>query len=125
MIRTPQEIVDKFKKDYPNKTIIQLPEDNPTEILCEIEPSTEHPEYSIAIAAIKSSSPHYHKETVETYEVIEGSLDLYVEEKLIKLNQGETYTVSIRKKHYAKGDFTIVKVTSHPGWTLKDHILDK
>jgi hypothetical protein len=47
---TEQEVLDYFEKKYPGKTIVMLPEDNPTEIICEIEPSSEHPVFSNDLA---------------------------------------------------------------------------
>jgi isopentenyldiphosphate isomerase/mannose-6-phosphate isomerase-like protein (cupin superfamily) len=120
---TAQDVIAYLQKEYPGKEIVCLPDKNPTEILCEIEPSTDHADYSVAVAAIKSSAPHHHNKSVETYEVIKGELELYVDGKMHQLAGGESYTIQPSQIHYAKGDFTLVKVTSHPGWTLEDHIL--
>jgi isopentenyldiphosphate isomerase/mannose-6-phosphate isomerase-like protein (cupin superfamily) len=120
---TAQGVLTHFQKVYPGKTILKLPDDNPTEIICEAEPSRYHPERSVAIAAIKSSAPHYHKESTEIYEVIEGHLDLYVDGELVRLFKGDSYTIHPGQIHYAKGEFTFVKTTSTPGWVFEDHIL--
>jgi quercetin dioxygenase-like cupin family protein len=100
-----------------------LPEDNPTEVICEIEPASRHPEYSLAIAAIKQSVPHYHKLATEEYSAIEGELELKVDEKTIKLDEGDVYSIKPPQIHSAMGNFTLVKITSKPGWTPEDHIL--
>lgn len=118
-----QQVLAYFHKEYPGKTILSLPEDNPTEIICEAEPSSDHPARSVAIAAIKSSEPHYHKASTEIYEIIAGQLDLYVDDQLIQLSKGDSYTIKPGQIHYAKGDFTLVKTTSTPGWVFEDHIL--
>lgn len=120
---TAKEAISYFQKEYLGKKVICLPEDNPTEILCEINPSTDHADYSVAVAAIKSSAPHYHNKSVETYEVIKGDLELNIDGETHKLSESESYTIQPGQVHYAKGDFALVKVTSHPGWTFEDHIL--
>jgi len=120
---TAKEIIDRFNTDYPGKNIIALPEDAPTEIICEIDSTSEHAEYNIAIAAIKESAPHYHKRAEETYEVLEGELTLRVGDDTIRLKPGESHAIKPGIIHSAKGNFTLVQVTSRPGWTQEDHIL--
>ena len=120
---TAQEIIDRFTADYPGKNIIVLPEEDPTEIICEVDPTTEHREYNVAIAAIKTSIPHFHRDAVETYEVLEGELTLNVGDETIVLHAGESHTIEPPVIHSALGNFTLVQVTSRPGWTPEDHIL--
>ena len=56
---------------YPNTAIFENKVDGVVaEILCEVEPTSNHQEYSFAIAVIDKSIPHYHKEIIETYKVI-------------------------------------------------------
>lgn len=61
-----KNIIQKFEKCYPGKKIVKNDEEQPTEIICETEPTLEHPEYSVAIAVIDRSQEHYYKETTET-----------------------------------------------------------
>ena len=61
-----KKVIDELKRKYPGKKIIKNGEDNPSEILCEVDPSTNHPEYSLAVAVIDKSLPHSHKKTTET-----------------------------------------------------------
>ncbi len=121
-MNTPQMLED-LKSEYPGKAIILNPPVNPTEILCEVEPTQEHPDYSVAIAIIDSSKPHYHQVTTETYELIKGNLTLNVDGISHVLKSGDTFTIKPGMKHYATGNQTWVKVTSNPGWTIFDHIL--
>lgn len=120
---TAREVLDHFKRTYPGKNIVCLPEDNPTEIICEVDPSSEHPEYNVAIAAIKQSAPHHHLEATETYKVLDGDLELIVDGESIKLSKGDTHDIKPPQVHSARGNFTIVEVSSMPGWTAEDHIL--
>lgn len=118
-------LIDQLEKQYPGKAIICLPKDNPTEILCEIDPSSLHPDYSVAISVIDKSSAHVHKITVEEYEVLKGSLTLYKDDKKYNLKEGESITIQPNEVHYAIGDETWIKATSHPGWTAGDHLLQE
>ncbi len=118
-------IIAKLEKQYPGKTIVKLPEKNPTEIICEVEPYTSHNGWSLAIAYIDESVPHYHLKSVETYELLEGALTLYVENTPTILKKGQSFTVHPNKIHWTKGNGAVVKVYSEPGWEPKDHILVK
>lgn len=120
---TADDIIKKFKTDYPGKNIVALPEDSPTEIICEVDPTSEHPEVNVAIAAIKASTPHYHHKATEVYEVLQGELELTVDGTQTTLYEGDTHTIQPGQVHSATGNFTLVRVTSRPGWTIEDHIL--
>jgi len=117
-----RKVVSQLKKKYTGKKIIKNDPENPTEILCEVEPTTDHPEYSLAISVIDKSKPHVHQKTQETYKVIKGSLDLYIDGQEHQLKEGEQITIQPGQKHWAKGDETWIECYSEPGWTLKDHI---
>jgi mannose-6-phosphate isomerase-like protein (cupin superfamily) len=118
-----QKIIAELQEKYPNKTIVQQKiEDEVTEILCEIEPTVEHPDYSIAIAIINKSKVHHHKKTIETYRILKGKLELYVDENKFELNEGDEFTIHPNQIHYAIGDETWVEVRSNPGWIFEDHI---
>ena len=117
------KVIAELEKKYPGKAIFKNGSSNPTEIICEVEPSSDHPDYSVAVAVIDQSQPHYHKKTFEIYEIIKGKLELTVDRKVFKLSQGEVFKIPTGKIHSTRGDETWVQVTSHPGWTPEDHIL--
>ena len=117
------QVISQLKKKYSGKTIISLPEKNPTEILCEVESTLDHPEYSLAIAVVDKSTPHVHLKTTETYKGIHGSLILYIDDKPFSLKQGDDHTIKLGQTHWAEGDQTWVECYSKPGWTLEDHII--
>jgi len=118
-----QNILHQLRQKYPGKTIIKLPEKNPTEILCEIEPTSKHPEYSEAISIIDQTTPHYHKKTTEIYEIIKGQLTLTVNNKKYTLTEGDQHIIKPGQTHSATGNETWIKATSTPGWIPDDHIL--
>lgn len=117
------KIVRQLKKDYPGKKIIK--NNSPvTEIICEIDPTFNHPEYSIAIAVIEKSTPHYHKETTEIYEVLKGNnLTVYKNNRKYLLKKGSRTTIKPNVIHWAEGKEIWVKITANPGWRKEDHIL--
>lgn len=122
---TLQEVTAYFDKNYPNARIIEIPEGNPLEIICEIDPSEQHPNYSVALAAISASKRHKHATATEAYEVISGTLLMEVDGSFNTLYEREKITVRPGQVHAATStvDYALVKVTSQPGWTEADHIL--
>jgi mannose-6-phosphate isomerase-like protein (cupin superfamily) len=117
------QVIAQLQAQYPGKAIFKNNEPNPTEIICEIEPSSDHPDYSVAIAVIDQSIPHYHQHTEETYEVIRGELTLHLDDQTFMLYPGGTYNIKPGIHHWAEGQEVWIKTTARPGWTPKDHIL--
>ena len=118
-----QKIIKELHQLYPGKKVILDPSENPTEIICEISPTSKHPENSIALAIVGSSKPHYHKYTTEIYEARKGILTVYVNGKKHVLNEGEKITIEKNTVHYVEGDEAWFLIHSNPGWTFEDHIL--
>ena len=128
------QFISQLQALYPGKPIFKNDDNNPTEILCELDPTSDHPDYSVAIAVIDRSIPHYHQHTEELYEVLTGQLTLYtchpelVSGSQLKyqkhiLHPGDSYTIKPGTYHFAEGQETWIKATSHPGWTTNDHHL--
>lgn len=113
----------RLQTEYLGKKIVKLPEDNPTEIVCEVEPASEHPDYSVAVAIIDESASHIHQRSTETYEVLEGKANLIVEGRSVEMKPGQTYSIKPGTLHWATADSAWVKITSHPGWTEDDHLV--
>jgi|SRR5579884_2122840 len=118
-----QRVIKELKQKYPDKAIIKNPEDNPTEILCEIEPTADHSEYSVAIAVADKSTPHYHKHSIETYEVLRGKLYVFKNGQQFIVQKGDKIIIEPDIVHYVQAHETWFTVYSKPGWTLADHIL--
>lgn len=117
-----KKITSALKKEYPGKNIIPNHKTNPTEIICEIDPSSKHPAYSSAIAVIDQTSPHYHERSAEIYYVLKGKLELMVEGARYSLNEDQYRVIPPGKVHFAKGKATWVLVYSEPGWQLSDSL---
>jgi len=120
-----QKVINQLKDKYPGKTIIPLPDEMPLEILCEVDSSSGHPEYSVAVSIIDKSDLHYHKKSTETYKVLEGELDLFIDGIPHHLKSGESIVIKPYSYHYAVGNETWIECRSEPGWTVKDHLLVK
>lgn len=116
-------ILEKLAKEHPGKPVICIPRDAPTEILCEVEPTSLHPEYSAAIAVIERSAPHVHHKTKETYKVLEGELIVHKDKEELHLMQGDSLSINPGEVHWAEGDDVWIECYSQPGWTSDDHIL--
>lgn len=118
-----KRVVAELRSQYPGKNIVQLPRDNPSEIICEIDPTQEHQERSTAIAVIDNSYPHFHRVSQETYKIIKGTVTLCIEKESYILKEGDVKTVEPGKIHWATAGSAWVRVESTPGWTSQDHIL--
>lgn len=114
------KIVNELKTEYPEKNIIV---NEPGEIICEIEPTSEHAEFSIAVAVVDSIIPHYHNYSVEEYEIIKGTLEMQLDGHTIFLGEAESIRIDPGVVHTAKGSETWFRVISKPGWNTEDHIL--
>lgn len=118
-----RQVINQLKSEYPDKNIIVLPKKNPTEILCEINPTSEHKEYSVAISVIDRSVSHVHYKTTETYKVVKGEVRLVVDDVQHELKKGDKFVIKPGSIHYAIGDEAWIECESRPGWTPEDHIL--
>jgi len=117
------QIFDELTKKYPGKNIIKNDIEDPTEIVCEIKPTEDHPKYSLAIAIIDQSIPHYHHKSTEEYTVKRGELRMHIGDKTVLLYEGQTIVIPPKQIHWAEGNETWVECFSQPGWTTEDHIL--
>ena len=116
-------IIEKLQTLYPGKTISGIPEHKPVEIICEIEPSSDHPEYSTAIAVADKSAAHYHLLSTEIYEVLIGTLTVFIDGEPHILEKGEKITIEPGVIHYVIGEEVWFRVHSRPGWSEDDHFL--
>lgn len=114
-----EKVIKELNKRYPNKSVFV----SEGEIVCEIEPTSEHPGYSIAIAVIDKSENHYHLETTEEYNVIKGRAKLYIDGEEFILEEGDKFTIEPGQKHYVIGQETWVECKSTPGWRKDDYII--
>ncbi len=114
-----EKVIEKLKSEYPGKNIVQNSPEEPTEIVCEIDP-----ERGVAVAVIDRSEPHHHDKIAESYKILSGSLALYIDGSEKELEVGDEFEVYPGEVHFALGDETWVEVTSTPPWSANDHILE-
>lgn len=120
-----KKVVAELKKEYPGRKIILNPKTNPTEILCEVDPTDKHPEFASAISVIDQTVPHWHERAAEIYYVLSGRLELVVDNQRFVLNQDEFRVIPPGKVHASRGRETWVLIYSEPGWKAEDHLLIK
>ncbi len=116
-------MIASLKQKYPGKNILRNLERGSEEIVCEIEPTILHPDYSVAMAVVGRSLPHFHRKSEEIYEVVKGLLTVYKRNKKYTLKKGEKITIEPKTIHWVEGNETWFLTYGKPGWTLKDHIL--
>jgi len=116
------KVIHELKVKYPGKNVFPNSIDKSGEVVCEIEPTSEHPEYSKAIAVIDKSLSHFHFQATETYKILKGSLTLHVNHEQHVLNEGDTFVIEPKKIHWAEGKEVWVECYSEPGWNPDDHI---
>lgn len=119
-------VIHQLQSQYPNKDILQNKDDNGQviEIICEVESTKEHPGWSKAIVVADRSLPHMHKQITETYTVIKGTLNVYIENEEHNLTTGQSITIPPNKIHHVEGNATWFEAHSEPGWYLEDHIVE-
>lgn len=118
-----KKILQELKKQYPGKNITVNDEKKPTEIICEIEPTSLHPGHSLAVTVVDLIPEHFHKKSAEIYYVAKGKLVLQINGKQLVLNENEWSVVQPGEVHSGKGEETWVYVYSEPGWSKNDHYL--
>lgn len=117
------KITIELKQKFPGKKIIITDPNNPGEIICETEPTEEHPDWNACIAVIDFTRLHYHKKLTETYEILEGELDINMNGTITHLKHGEKIVIRPGTRHSATGNETWIRCSATPGWTPEDHIL--
>ncbi|MFW5703011.1 MAG: NUDIX domain-containing protein [Candidatus Dojkabacteria bacterium] len=111
--------IETLEQKYSNTQII----DSGLEVVAEVNPGH-------AVAAIWQSKPHYHKQTKESYLVLEGDLTVFIEHEYFELSQGDYIEISLGARHWAEagigstrnGVWPLVEVRTEPAWRAEDHI---
>lgn len=115
-----QEAIERLRREFPDRPLIFLPEQNPLEVIIELVTLDQRGE---AIALITRSAPHVHHKTVEVYYVQEGILCLYTDGRPHLLFPGDRFLVIPHVTHWATGNATRVRIVTYPPWSAEDHIL--
>lgn len=60
---------------------------------------------------------------LQYYAILSGTLELHIENSIIKLHPGDKYTIPPKCVHWATSDDECwLEIYSKPGWTKEDHI---
>lgn len=117
-----ERILGKLRTMYPGANAFDV-DGRGQHFACEVEPTSYHPEYDLAVEIIVSTLPHKHLKSSQKYTVIEGELELHVDDQIVILKPNDTYTVLPGKVHWSKSPGEcLVEEVSRPGWTKEDHI---
>lgn len=114
------KVIKELKELYSNAFIFLNNEENPTEIIAEVDP-----ENGVSVAVIDKSSPHHHNHTVEKYIVQKGQLEVFIDGIRHVLNESNEVEILPGQVHSAVGDETWIKVICTPPWTAEDQIPEK
>jgi mannose-6-phosphate isomerase-like protein (cupin superfamily) len=130
----PDVVARKLRFNFPGAKIVPDPDslgkeakDAIRELVAEVEPTDAHPDHSVAVAVLGQSIPHHHKLATETYRVLSGTIELKLGEKAVKLAAGQEKVVPpgiVRSAKSVGESYAWVRVTSEPGWTSEDHVLE-
>lgn len=122
-----EKIINQLMEKYPGKKIVmnKAEDGKVVEILCEIESTSVHPEWSLAIVIADRSKSHKHLKTTESYKVTKSTLKVFIDGEEKTLHEGDSVTIEPGQVHYVTGDETWFECKSEPGWTIEDHIFEK
>lgn len=102
--------------------------DLPNETIYELVGTEEGLGWSMAIADIVQTAPHYHRDLSETYIVVSGLLEVTVDDKSYVMRQGDVMVIPTNAVHSARSltdEPARILVSCVPGWTPEDHTLIK
>lgn len=98
----------------------------PGETIYEVITEEDGRGFGFAYALISKSEPHFHKDLLETYILMEGKLLVHLDKEgailkyplaHVQIPKGVTHWAEA----YPKGNIARVLVFSRPAWTKKDH----
>ena|SRR3972149_713643 len=117
-----ERILHQLRMKYPGAIAFDL-DGRSMHFVCEVEPTKDHQEYDRAVEVIIRSQPHKHLKMKQRYNVLSGTLELHIKDKVVELNPGDKYTIHPGTVHWAvSNDECWVEIYSLPGWTKEDHI---
>jgi len=81
--------------------------------------------FGIAIADIEQSQPHVHRVTTETYTVVQGSIELALDDERVVLHVGDVAVIRPGVVHSARsigeGHAARITVTTIPEFSVDDY----
>jgi len=97
----------------------------PAETVYELTTARDGLPFGIAIADIERSQPHVHRVTTETYTVVQGSIELALDDERIALRVGDVALIRPGVVHSARsigeGHAARITVTTIPEFSPDDY----
>ena len=97
----------------------------PAETVYEVTTARDGLPFGIAIADIEQSQPHVHRVTTETYTVVQGSIELALDDERIALYVGDVAVIRPGVVHSARslaeGQAARITVTTIPEFSPDDY----
>lgn len=129
-MRIPERLIERVALLYPGSKLFRLPEEEPREVVLETYRASDD-SWSSAVAIIGRSELHFHRQTIEDYLILEGTLAVEVgnaegHTSFGSLGVGASCHISPQSQHraYAVGNApAIVLVIARPAWRPDDHIV--
>ena len=118
-----QKAIRDLKVLYPGKKVFINSKENPTEVMCELESARINPDRSVFVAIIDTRIEHRHRQSVEEFEVIKGTLFLSVSGREYTLTAGRKMKIMPGQVHAARGNGAWIKITSTPGYIPTNMVL--
>jgi len=82
--------------------------------------------FGVALAEIRNSKEHFHKNTKEWYYVIAGEGKLFLNEKQLPIRENDFVFIPPKSKHFVtkrgRKNLRVLAITI-PSWDKKDHYL--
>jgi GrpB-like predicted nucleotidyltransferase (UPF0157 family) len=114
------QVTRELKREFPQGKIAQTPDENPTEITCEVEAEAKHPDSSRTIAVIDRVPGNLNQRSTLNFRVLKGTLNLFPYGQRQTLNVGDACTIEPHVFYWAEGDETWVEINATPAWTIQD-----
>jgi mannose-6-phosphate isomerase-like protein (cupin superfamily) len=120
-----EKVKEELASQYPDANIKVNPGPNgePTEVVAEVDRRLLNSERDVAVVVADASAEHYHEYTTEEYEVIKGSLRVFLKGQPTDLREGEKITINPGVNHRVEGTETWFYCYSVPDWTPDDYHL--
>ena len=108
------------------KSLYQNRREFSAETVYEMTTSTKGLPFSIAIADILQSTPHFHKLTTETYTVVQGMLEVSLDQNKYHLSPGDVIKILPNVIHSARSlgnEPARITVTTVPAFSPDDYYI--
>jgi GrpB-like predicted nucleotidyltransferase (UPF0157 family) len=115
-----ERIARQLRDAFPHGTLLRPTDANANELIYELEPGAEHPEYSKAVAVIERIPGHFSRRSTLRFTVLRGTLKLFPHGELRVLNVGDTCEIEPYVFFWAEADEACVEVFGTPAWTVQD-----